>query len=131
MSFPSFTSSKFTTLQARLFAEHRLGSDFTLSCFFFYRIIIITTLSITVETQFIVSHKSLGFILSLPPGGRSQDGQRPHPETQVATQQHVKHMVEEINGRSLRRLRHRLEQGWANFFVGGPNEKSKMSGGPT
>jgi hypothetical protein len=24
-----------------------------------------------------------------------------------------------------------LEQGWANFFVGGPNEKSKMSGGPT
>jgi hypothetical protein len=22
-------------------------------------------------------------------------------------------------------------QGWANFFVGGPNEKSKMSGGPT
>jgi hypothetical protein len=27
--------------------------------------------------------------------------------------------------------RHILEQGWANFFVGGPNEKSKMSGGPT
>jgi hypothetical protein len=24
-----------------------------------------------------------------------------------------------------------LHQGWANFFVGGPNEKSKMSGGPT
>jgi hypothetical protein len=24
-----------------------------------------------------------------------------------------------------------LVQGWANFFVGGPNEKSKMSGGPT
>jgi hypothetical protein len=24
-----------------------------------------------------------------------------------------------------------LSQGWANFFVGGPNEKSKMSGGPT
>jgi hypothetical protein len=24
-----------------------------------------------------------------------------------------------------------LDQGWANFFVGGPNEKSKMSGGPT
>jgi hypothetical protein len=24
-----------------------------------------------------------------------------------------------------------LNQGWANFFVGGPNEKSKMSGGPT
>jgi hypothetical protein len=24
-----------------------------------------------------------------------------------------------------------LGQGWANFFVGGPNEKSKMSGGPT
>jgi hypothetical protein len=24
-----------------------------------------------------------------------------------------------------------LEQGWANFFVGGPNEKSKISGGPT
>jgi hypothetical protein len=22
-------------------------------------------------------------------------------------------------------------QGWANFFVGGPNEKSEMSGGPT
>lgn len=61
------------------------------------------------ETQFIVSHKSLGFILSLPPEGRSQDGQRPHPETQVATQQHVKHMAEEINGRSLRRLRHRIE----------------------
>jgi len=26
---------------------------------------------------------------------------------------------------------HALAQGWANFFVGGPNEKSKMSGGPT
>jgi hypothetical protein len=25
----------------------------------------------------------------------------------------------------------RIDQGWANFFVGGPNEKSKMSGGPT
>jgi hypothetical protein len=25
---------------------------------------------------------------------------------------------------------HLLDQGWANFFVGGPNEKSKMSGGP-
>jgi hypothetical protein len=24
-----------------------------------------------------------------------------------------------------------LDQGWANFFVGGPNEKSEMSGGPT
>jgi hypothetical protein len=24
-----------------------------------------------------------------------------------------------------------LIQGWVNFFVGGPNEKSKMSGGPT
>jgi hypothetical protein len=24
-----------------------------------------------------------------------------------------------------------LPQGWANFFVGGPNWKSKMSGGPT
>jgi hypothetical protein len=24
-----------------------------------------------------------------------------------------------------------LIQGWANFFVGGPNEKSKMSGGLT
>jgi hypothetical protein len=24
-----------------------------------------------------------------------------------------------------------LGQGWANFFVGGPNEKSKMAGGPT
>jgi hypothetical protein len=24
-----------------------------------------------------------------------------------------------------------LEQGWANFFVGGQNKKSKMSGGPT
>jgi hypothetical protein len=24
-----------------------------------------------------------------------------------------------------------LSQGWANFFVGGPNEKSKISGGPT
>jgi hypothetical protein len=24
-----------------------------------------------------------------------------------------------------------LTQGWANFFVGEPNEKSKMSGGPT
>jgi hypothetical protein len=24
-----------------------------------------------------------------------------------------------------------LLQGWANFFVGGPNEKSKISGGPT
>jgi hypothetical protein len=24
-----------------------------------------------------------------------------------------------------------VEQGWTNFFVGGPNEKSKMSGGPT
>jgi hypothetical protein len=23
-----------------------------------------------------------------------------------------------------------LDQGWANLFVGGPNEKSKMSGGP-
>jgi hypothetical protein len=26
---------------------------------------------------------------------------------------------------------HTLAQGWANFFVGGPNEESKMSGGPT
>jgi hypothetical protein len=24
-----------------------------------------------------------------------------------------------------------IDQGWANFFVGGPNEKIKMSGGPT
>jgi hypothetical protein len=24
-----------------------------------------------------------------------------------------------------------LVQGWANFFVGGPNGKSKISGGPT
>jgi hypothetical protein len=24
-----------------------------------------------------------------------------------------------------------LVQGWANFFVGGPNEKSKISCGPT
>jgi hypothetical protein len=28
-------------------------------------------------------------------------------------------------------LVHLIDQGWANFFVGGPNEKSKMSGGPT
>jgi hypothetical protein len=28
-------------------------------------------------------------------------------------------------------LHHRPDQGWANFFVCGPNEKSKMSGGPT
>jgi hypothetical protein len=27
--------------------------------------------------------------------------------------------------------RFHLVQGWANFFVGWPNEKSKMSGGPT
>jgi hypothetical protein len=28
-------------------------------------------------------------------------------------------------------LVYHLGQGWANFFVGGTNEKSKMSGGPT
>jgi hypothetical protein len=31
----------------------------------------------------------------------------------------------------LRNAKIDMSQGWANFFVGGPNEKSKMSAGPT